>query len=229
MRQLTDARQPLFLQPQHILDMANISDNGVSIISEHVSNGCAGAVQFLEHVEVWMRFSATYRGSLMIKLTSPSGTVSRLLRPRWYDIFNETTDWTFMTVHSWGERSEGTWKLQVETIDSTTVFGLESWKLILYGTQSPPLNNPAAQVSVEETSSTPVGAIVGGVVGGIVLFVIVAVLLYMFVLKKPKDPTVYPTSSTLAAESGNHGTNRGNQGDDGGNQGAENAGFQQET
>ncbi|XP_053376687.1 uncharacterized protein LOC128547659 [Mercenaria mercenaria] len=105
-----------------------------------------------------------------------------------------------MTVHSWGELASGTWTLQLETTDSTTVFGLDSWKLILYGTEMPAANNPLAQVSkeptCEENNNNNTGAIVGGVLGGVALFAVAAFLVYMLVIKKPfKDPTVYPTGT----------------------------------
>lgn len=41
------------------------SDNGVYIEDQYESNGC-GSVQYLEHVEVWLEFSATYRGSIQV-------------------------------------------------------------------------------------------------------------------------------------------------------------------
>lgn len=171
------------------------STNGVYVIDEHESNGCAGSVLYVEHVEVVMTFHATYRGSLQIMLVSPSGTRSRLLRPRRFDTFNGATDWTFMTVHNWGELASGTWMIQLETSDSTTDFGLDTWKLILYGTESAPANNPQAQVSREpvcdENGNT--GTILGGVLGGAALLAVTAALVYVFVIRKPfKDPTVFP-------------------------------------
>jgi hypothetical protein len=42
------------------------STNGVYVIDEHESNGCAGSVLYVEHVEVVMTFHATYRGSLQV-------------------------------------------------------------------------------------------------------------------------------------------------------------------
>ncbi len=66
----------------------------------------------LEHVTVHVKATHPYAGNLEWRLTSPSGVTSRLARSR----FNDTSanlDWTFMTTHFWGERSEGGWKLEV--------------------------------------------------------------------------------------------------------------------
>ncbi|MBE2283225.1 MAG: S8 family serine peptidase [Prosthecobacter sp.] len=66
----------------------------------------------LEHVLVKVKATHPYAGNLEWRLTSPSGVKVRLARAR----FNDTSanlDWTFMTTHYWGERSEGEWKLEV--------------------------------------------------------------------------------------------------------------------
>ena len=48
------------------------------------------------------------------RLTSPSGTPSVLLFERPRDMLESSfEDWPFMTVHFWGERAAGTWKLEV--------------------------------------------------------------------------------------------------------------------
>lgn len=57
---------------------------------------------------------ASRRGDLQIQLTSPQGTKSTLLAKRPHDVskagFNQ---WPFMSVHTWGERPHGTWKLEI--------------------------------------------------------------------------------------------------------------------
>lgn len=57
---------------------------------------------------------ASRRGDLQIQLTSPQGTKSTLLAKRSHDVskagFNQ---WPFMSVHTWGERPHGTWKLEI--------------------------------------------------------------------------------------------------------------------
>lgn len=58
--------------------------------------------------------TAARRGDLQIQLTSPQGTKSTLLAKRPHDVskagFNQ---WPFMSVHTWGERPHGTWKLEI--------------------------------------------------------------------------------------------------------------------
>lgn len=39
-----------------------------------------------------------------------------------------------MTLMTWGERPEGTWTLQLETMDSTTGIGLSVYGIVLYST-----------------------------------------------------------------------------------------------
>lgn len=66
----------------------------------------------LEHVTVHVKATHPYAGNLEWRLTSPSGVTSRLARSRYNDTA-ANLDWTFMTTHFWGERSEGSWKLEV--------------------------------------------------------------------------------------------------------------------
>ncbi|KAK2575143.1 hypothetical protein KPH14_008860 [Odynerus spinipes] len=74
---------------------------------------CSG-VNFLEHVQAKVSLMASRRGDLQIQLTSPQGTKSTLLAKRPHDVskagFNQ---WPFMSVHTWGERPHGTWKLEI--------------------------------------------------------------------------------------------------------------------
>lgn len=87
----------------------------------------------LEHVTVHVKATHPYTGNLEWRLTSPSGVTSRLARSR----FNDTAsnlDWTFMTTHFWGERSEGTWKLTVvdQMVDHTGT--LDDVEITFHGT-----------------------------------------------------------------------------------------------
>ncbi len=66
----------------------------------------------LEHVTVKVKATHPYVGNLEWRLTSPSGVQVRLARARFSDTA-ANLDWTFMTTHFWGERSEGDWKLEV--------------------------------------------------------------------------------------------------------------------
>lgn len=91
---------------------------GSTITSQHISDGCGYTVSYLEHVQARVVISAVKRGALEIFLTSPSGLESQLLTKRHFDGSRLAMDWTFMTVHHWGESPSGEWQLRVETTET---------------------------------------------------------------------------------------------------------------
>uniref|UniRef100_A0A4W3K9M7 PC3-like endoprotease variant B n=1 Tax=Callorhinchus milii TaxID=7868 RepID=A0A4W3K9M7_CALMI len=133
----------------------HVHHKSIAISTEHplilnlTTDGCTGTeneVDSLEHVQVTVSLSSICRGDLSIFLTSPYGTVSQLLGIREADNSKEgLTNWTFTTVHSWGEDPKGTWKLTVKD-DSVYTFGcrrrysettagfITQFKLTLWGT-----------------------------------------------------------------------------------------------
>ncbi|XP_035729169.1 furin-like protease 1 isoform X1 [Vespa mandarinia] len=104
------------------------------VLDLHVKE-CSG-VNFLEHVQAKVSLMALRRGDLQIQLTSPQGTKSTLLAKRPHDVskagFNQ---WPFMSVHTWGERPHGTWKLEIHN-EGRYFDTLEEWKLVFYGTET---------------------------------------------------------------------------------------------
>ncbi|XP_039301948.1 furin-like protease 1, isoforms 1/1-X/2 isoform X1 [Solenopsis invicta] len=119
------------------------------VLDLHVKE-CSG-VNFLEHVQAKVSLMAARRGDLQIHLTSPQGTKSTLLAKRPHDISKAGfSQWPFMSVHTWGERPHGTWKLEIHNegryLGRAT---LHEWALIFYGTATLPdrteyaLYNPA--------------------------------------------------------------------------------------
>lgn len=74
----------------------------------------AGQINYLEHVELIATIEYPTRGDLELFLTSPMGTTSNILtyRPRDKAMMG-FTDWTFMSVHFWGEQPQGSWTLRV--------------------------------------------------------------------------------------------------------------------
>ncbi|XP_043793748.1 furin-like protease 1 isoform X1 [Apis laboriosa] len=96
---------------------------------------CSG-VNFLEHVQAKVSLMASRRGDLQIQLTSPQGTKSTLLAKRSHDVskagFNQ---WPFMSVHTWGERPHGTWKLEIHN-EGRYQDTLDEFKLVFYGTET---------------------------------------------------------------------------------------------
>ncbi|XP_066585085.1 furin-like protease 1 isoform X3 [Prorops nasuta] len=96
---------------------------------------CSG-VNFLEHVQAKVSLMASRRGDLQIHLTSPQGTKSTLLAKRPHDVSKAGfTEWPFMSVHTWGERPHGTWKLEIHN-EGRYLDTLEEWKLVFYGTET---------------------------------------------------------------------------------------------
>jgi subtilisin-like proprotein convertase family protein len=87
----------------------------------------------VEHVTVHVDATHPYRGNLEWFLTSPSGVRVRLARARLNDT-GADLDWTFMTTHFWGERSEGNWSLQVVDPTVGDVGTLNGATVMFFGT-----------------------------------------------------------------------------------------------
>ncbi|XP_030211551.1 proprotein convertase subtilisin/kexin type 5 [Gadus morhua] len=143
--------------PQHHVceEEAPVQLNGPmgpgSVLRSVVSTlGCSASplthVAYVEHVVVRVTVSGGRRGDLSISLTSPSGTVSRLLSYRPLDGSMEGfSRWEFMTTHCWGEESAGEWLLELQQApaaqrpDAGKLAGtVREWTLVLHGTSEPP-------------------------------------------------------------------------------------------
>jgi kexin len=103
----------------------------------------------VEHATVTVDIDHPDRGELEIELVSPGGTVSRLAETHtsgFLDFstgqFNTTPrdenanypNWTFSTVHNWGEDSRGLWTLKVADRRKNNFGLVNSATLTLYGT-----------------------------------------------------------------------------------------------
>ncbi|XP_069195959.1 furin-like protease 1 isoform X4 [Procambarus clarkii] len=102
---------------------------------------CPG-VSYLEHVQAKVSLTADRRGDIEIYLSSPAGTKSTLLAQRPHDNSRSGFhSWPFLTVHMWGERPLGKWKLEIHnnghffTTGKAEVF---EWSLTMYGTETEP-------------------------------------------------------------------------------------------
>lgn len=128
-----------------------------SLNSTITSTGCTEQaeqhVSYVEHVVVKVLIVHPRRGDLEISLISPSGTRSQLLAKRLFDNSNEGfRNWEFMTVHCWGERTEGQWILEIidspSSLRNPEVLGkLKEWTLVLYGTSGHPYQSHGTQHS----------------------------------------------------------------------------------
>ena len=90
----------------------------------------------VEHATVTTDISHPSRGELQIQLTSPAGTTSRLAEKHtsYAPDPADYPDWTFSTVHNWGEDSRGLWKLKIADRAPGNTGTLNSATLTLYGT-----------------------------------------------------------------------------------------------
>jgi proprotein convertase subtilisin/kexin type 2 len=112
------------------------------------TDSCLGKpneVNYLEHVQAFISLKSSRRGNTVIFLTSPLGTRSLLLskRPLDSDSQNGFHKWPFMTTHSWAEKSQGTWKLEIffEDDNKKTTGEFFEWILLLHGTKEQPYLN----------------------------------------------------------------------------------------
>ena len=99
----------------------------------------------IEHVELGIDIRHERLGDLIIEITSPDGTVSRVLdRPtvtegRPYGLFGEYSDmpthliFDLSSVQFWGERAQGAWTVNIKDVRPEVVGEVESLSLRLYG------------------------------------------------------------------------------------------------
>ncbi|HJL96961.1 MAG TPA: S8 family serine peptidase [Candidatus Poseidoniaceae archaeon] len=109
----------------------DIPDNSANYISV---NTTVSEPILVENVDVVVDIPHAFRGDLEIILTSPAGTKS-ILSEKHSDSGNNFNDWRFSTVHHWDEDSRGEWTLTVEDQGNGDTGSLDSWELIVYGTE----------------------------------------------------------------------------------------------
>ncbi|XP_019637272.1 PREDICTED: neuroendocrine convertase 1-like [Branchiostoma belcheri] len=133
----------------------NIPQSGEVLTSITVQQDSCG-VNYLEHVLLTVRATFPHRGHLQFRLTSPGGTVSDIVPGRATDM-EAHLEWTFMTVHHWGERAEGSWQLSIRNthphLSNTGI--LEGWSLVFLGTATDPVNSSTGTDSTPGTDTTP--------------------------------------------------------------------------
>jgi len=114
---------------------ATIRDNNSSGLVKYFDTRSLSGLR-VEHATVTTDISHPSRGELEIQLTSPDGTTSRLAEKHTSYPADpaDYPDWTFSTVHNWGEDSRGLWKLKIADRVSGNTGTLNSATLTLYGT-----------------------------------------------------------------------------------------------
>ena len=79
------------------------------------------------------------RGDIVIELTSPSGTISRLLGHRDEDYSSSGyLNWPFMSVMFWGENPYGEWSLNITTGSYYTSANVSGIVFKVFGVSSTP-------------------------------------------------------------------------------------------
>lgn len=114
---------------------ATIRDNNSSGLVKYFDTRSLPGLR-VEHATVTTDITHPSRGELEIQLTSPSGTTSRLAEKHTSYAADpaDYPDWTFSTVHNWGEDSRGLWKIKIADRVSGNTGTLNSATLTLYGT-----------------------------------------------------------------------------------------------
>ena len=124
-------------------------------IPDNQPSGVEASIEFpasqmrTEHVQLTVNIKHKYRGDLAISLTSPDGTVSRFSET--HDDANKDINYTFLSVHHWGENPTGIWTLNVgdgsefdngtlqgfsiELTGAIPVSGYEKWQLDQFSAQ----------------------------------------------------------------------------------------------
>lgn len=123
----------------------SLSFGGVPLsIPDNDSTGVVASFDFstvtemrVEHAQVEVTLDHDAIGDLELTLISPSGKRS-LLSELHLDASQDLT-WTFMSVHHWGETSDGLWQLEVRDLGSFDEGSLQSAKVILHGVDKPHL------------------------------------------------------------------------------------------
>ncbi|MCA8911871.1 MAG: S8 family serine peptidase [Planctomycetes bacterium] len=125
------------------------TDNGNVPIPDNSTIGINRTVNvtntlYIEHTVVEFTTNHTWWGDLRVTLISPSGTISHLaLASGGYS--PSGTTWYYMSTRNWGEQAQGNWTLKVSDEAAVDTGNLQSWRVIFYGTTTPP--NQSASIS----------------------------------------------------------------------------------
>ncbi|XP_046842739.1 neuroendocrine convertase 1-like [Xenia sp. Carnegie-2017] len=109
-----------------------------------------GVINFLEHVVATFDLTYFKRGVLGAYIKSPSGTVSKVMSPRFMDALvgnKRLSNLSTLSVHFWGEPSTGSWKISLK--NELENFGKGTGTLIrlrlsLYGTRTAPFSSTSS-------------------------------------------------------------------------------------
>lgn len=177
---------------KNINNSRDVSKTTISELTSSIKEtGKNCTIRSLEKVQIDVYFSyESRRGDFTLILESPSGTVSYLMTPRPEDSDNthnvsEKVNWTFTSVHFWGENLQGKWNLSLkyEPEDSLNTHDVSatliSWRLHFYGITKVVDNAKTPDIQkINDNSSTTAVAI------AVTVIVIIAVLVSGLLLYK---------------------------------------------
>lgn len=138
---LTTRQSSLLAQTELSVPIPDNNPTGITRVFDFSSSNLR-----VEHVTVRMSVTHSYRGDLIVTLTSPSGMISRIAEKR-ADSNDNYSNWTFSSVRHWGETSPGRWTLKIVDTASGDTGTLTAATVTLFGTQAAPVN-PAPLVQI---------------------------------------------------------------------------------
>jgi subtilisin-like proprotein convertase family protein len=94
--------------------------------------GCG--ITRIEFVEIRLTAPHAYAGDLRVRLTSPSGTTSRLAEARaCAGGCGSYANWRFGSMRHLDEPASGAWSLQVADDAPLDIGTFQSWSLVIHG------------------------------------------------------------------------------------------------
>ncbi|XKL62601.1 hypothetical protein PGB90_002434 [Kerria lacca] len=115
--------------------------SGIRITADVKScNGVPTEINYVEQVQIKISFTYNKRGDVQVKLKSPSGSEIHLLEPRPNDYGQELLEWTFNSLHAWGEKPDGSWIVTVYDSTGKKYYAGDVMRLqlIIHGTKMKP-------------------------------------------------------------------------------------------
>ncbi len=128
-----------------------IPDVNTAGLTDTITIPATGSNFEVEHVEVDINVTHSWRGDLQVKLTSPSGVVSTLpFRP---NDAGDNLNLKFSSVRHWGESATGDWKLTVSDMRFQNTGTWDNWTLRIYGNDGT-VTEPQPDLTLSATPSS---------------------------------------------------------------------------
>ncbi|MEM1085862.1 MAG: S8 family peptidase [Verrucomicrobiota bacterium] len=129
-----------------------IPDNNPAGVTSTLS--LSGTDLRAEHVQLTVDIDHSYRGDLILTLSSPDGTVSRFTELHGDDNA-DISNYTFMSVRHWGEMANGDWTFKAVDAAGGDIGAIRSLTLEVSGTE--PLTGYDAWAATNITGGAPAG------------------------------------------------------------------------